>query len=468
MFGPLGVLPDGWKMVRLAEITTKIGSGATPRGGEAVYLEERKNFAFVRSQNVFDYYFDASEIRYIGDDHAAQLRGVHLEKNDILLNITGDGITFGRSCIVPEEVLPAAVNQHVSIVRLKKGVCLPGYLLAYLCHPKIKEYIASFNAGGSRRAITKGNIESFLIPLAPDKTQEVVQKIVFSLNNKIELNRQINHTLEQIAQTIFKSWFVDFEPVKAKIEAKAALTPTLSQREREIVVERAAMCAISGKSEAELDLLSTEQRQQLATTAALFPDALVESELGLIPEGWEVQRIKEIVKRYPVGEKYSQKTASETGSVPILDQGRSGVIGYHNNKPGVKASPDDPIIVFANHTCYMRLIMHDFSAIQNVLPFKGITLNIFWLYVAIFGKQEFVEYKGHWPDFEIKEIVIPSRQLSKIYGEYVREIFLDIFANEIQSVTLANLRDTLLPKLLSGELASTVDDSLSKEQERAL
>lgn len=67
-----------------------------------------------------------------------------------------------------------------------------------------------------------------------------------------------------------------------------------------------------------------------------------------------------------------KKTAEEKGTVPILDQGKSGLIGYHNDKPGMMASPDDPIIVFANHTCYMRLIMFDFSAIQNVLPFSGI------------------------------------------------------------------------------------------------
>lgn len=92
---------------------------------------------------------------------------------------------------------------------------------------------------------------------------------------------QKQFTLEQTAQTLFKSWFVDFEPVKAKIAAKAAGRDP----------ERAAMCAISGKLELELDQLPPEQRQQLAATAALFPDELVESELGLIPEGWEVSEI---------------------------------------------------------------------------------------------------------------------------------------------------------------------------------
>lgn len=111
----------------------------------------------------------------------------------------------------------------------------------------------------------------------PDITvQSETARILGDLDDKIELNRQINQTLEQIVQAIFKSWFVDFEPVKAKIEAKAAGRDP----------ERAAMCAICGKLEPELDQLPPEQYQQLATTAALFPDELVESELGLIPVGW--------------------------------------------------------------------------------------------------------------------------------------------------------------------------------------
>jgi type I restriction enzyme S subunit len=161
LFSPLGRLPNGWKLARLQDITTKIGSGATPRGGSKVYLSTRENYTLVRSQHVFDRYFDRQGLVFISDEHAAELSKVALQPRDVLLNITGDGITFGRSCIVPEDVLPACVNQHVSIIRASPEVCIPEYLLCYLTHPAIKEYIESFNAGGSRRAITKGHIESF-------------------------------------------------------------------------------------------------------------------------------------------------------------------------------------------------------------------------------------------------------------------------------------------------------------------
>jgi type I restriction enzyme, S subunit len=166
--------PDSWRLVTLKSICKKIGSGATPTGGQAAYQEKRTNFALIRSQNVFDREFSESGLAFISDEQADALKGVHLEKNDILLNITGDGITFGRACLVPEKVLPACVNQHVSIIRLASHEADSGYVLSFLTHPTIKSYIETFNAGGSRRAITKAHIESFVVPLPPLGTQSAI------------------------------------------------------------------------------------------------------------------------------------------------------------------------------------------------------------------------------------------------------------------------------------------------------
>ena len=163
-FSPLGALPHGWSVKPLKSLCTKIGSGATPRGGKEVYLDERESHALIRSQNVFDHYFDETGLVYISEEHVQELRSVEVQSQDLLLNITGDGITFARACIVPDQVLPACVNQHVSIIRTDQNTCIPGYLLGYLTLPSIKTYIEFFNSGGSRRAITKGNIETFGSP----------------------------------------------------------------------------------------------------------------------------------------------------------------------------------------------------------------------------------------------------------------------------------------------------------------
>jgi type I restriction enzyme S subunit len=174
-------------------------------------LDERESHALIRSQNVFDHYFDETGLVYISEEHVQELRSVEVQSQDLLLNITGDGITFARACIVPDQVLPACVNQHVSIIRTDQNTCIPGYLLGYLTLPSIKTYIEFFNSGGSRRAITKGNIETFEIPLPPLNVQKEIAKTIQNLNGKVENLRKQNEILEAIAQTLFNHWFVDFE-----------------------------------------------------------------------------------------------------------------------------------------------------------------------------------------------------------------------------------------------------------------
>ena len=315
----------------------------------------------------------------------------------------------------------------------------------------LKFYFSQFNllpflTGAVQPKLSKGVLEKIEIDFPTYEKRKFINKQLKDLENKIQLNTQINQTLEQITQALFKSWFVDFDPVRAKIQV---LSDGLSLEQAEL----AAMQAISGKTSEELTALSQTQPDryaELAETAKAFPCEMVEVDGVEVPKEWEVKRIDEVIQKIPVGKKYSSKTAFSEGLVPILDQGRSGVIGYHNDKPGVKASIEDPIIVFANHTCYMRLISYDFSAIQNVFAFKGKECNLYWLYLATLGKQEFVEYKGHFPDFLIKEIIVPPEELTELFGKYVKESFSKIFINDRENSNLAKIRDLLLPKLLNG------------------
>ena len=315
----------------------------------------------------------------------------------------------------------------------------------------LKFYFSQFNllpflTGAVQPKLSKGVLEKIEIDFPTYEKRKFINKQLKDLENKIQLNTQINQTLEQITQALFKSWFVDFDPVRAKIQV---LSDGLSLEQAEL----AAMQAISGKTPEELTALSQTQPDryaELAETAKAFPCEMVEVDGVEVPKEWEVKRIDEVIQKIPVGKKYSSKTAFSEGLVPILDQGRSGVIGYHNDKPGVKASIEDPIIVFANHTCYMRLISYDFSAIQNVFAFKGKECNLYWLYLATLGKQEFVEYKGHFPDFLIKEIIVPPEELTELFGKYVKESFSKIFINDRENSNLAKIRDLLLPKLLNG------------------
>lgn len=206
-----------WKKVKLGDICSKIGSGATPSGGSRVYIE--KGISFIRSQNVYNLNFDYEGLTHITDEAAKKLNGVTIEKDDVLLNITGDSVA--RTCIVPENVLPARVNQHVSIIRPKEKTILPMFLNYYLSSPYMQSVMLGLavGKGASRNAITKTMIENFEVPCPPLETQQKIAGILSAYDDLIENNRKQIKLLEEAAQKLYKEWFVklnfpDHENVK--------------------------------------------------------------------------------------------------------------------------------------------------------------------------------------------------------------------------------------------------------------
>ena len=150
----------------LKQLCSKIGSGATPKGGKTAYQES--GVSLVRSTNVFDYAFSYDDLAHISDEQADQLSNVIVEENDVLFNITGVSVT--RCCIVPADVLPARVNQHVMILRPKTAMPMSYYIMTTLCSAKNKGKLMGIaQSGSTREAINKQEMESFSIPVPPTK-----------------------------------------------------------------------------------------------------------------------------------------------------------------------------------------------------------------------------------------------------------------------------------------------------------
>lgn len=180
---------EEWKTYKLKEITSKIGSGATPKGGSESYLGG--NIALIRSQNILDFSFTKNGLVYINEEQAKKLSSVEVYAKDVLLNITGDSVA--RACIVPENILPARVNQHVSIIR-GNGIVDNKYLLYYLQY--IKPQLLSLSQGGAtRNALTKKMIEELEVKIPSKRSQKGIVSILDVLDSKIELNRRINDNL---------------------------------------------------------------------------------------------------------------------------------------------------------------------------------------------------------------------------------------------------------------------------------
>lgn len=165
MFGDPVINPKEWNTRDLKKLTTKIGSGATPRGGKEAYKE--KGLSLIRSLNIHDNKFKLKDLAYIDDVQAAKLKNVEIMKQDVLINITGASVA--RCAIVPDEILPARVNQHVSILRSKKEILNPTYLLHLIISPnsKLKFLGVGSSNAATRESITKEQLERFEIVVPP-------------------------------------------------------------------------------------------------------------------------------------------------------------------------------------------------------------------------------------------------------------------------------------------------------------
>ena len=192
---------------RLLSLCTKIGSGATPRGGKETYSQSGE-ISLIRSQNVLDLSFSTDGLVYISAAQAKLLDSVTIQPNDVLINITGDSV--GRVCSVPEYVGEARVNQHVAILRADEKRLSATYLRYYLVNPSMKRKLLTMaSVGATRNALTKVMLDNLEISIPTYRQQKRIAEILSSLDDKIELNRQMNQTLEETAQAMFKHHFVD-------------------------------------------------------------------------------------------------------------------------------------------------------------------------------------------------------------------------------------------------------------------
>jgi type I restriction enzyme S subunit len=183
-------LPEGWAVDELKNMCAKIGSGSTPTGGKESYSSS--GISLIRSTNVFDYNFSYEDLAFIDEHQADKLKNVEVREKDILFNITG--VSVARCCMIPSNVLPARVNQHVMIIRPENKLNISFYLLMNLCSTDSKNTLLGISQSGStREAITKTEIEDFEIILPEsgilEKFERQMQKI-FSLKDLKSLENQ--------------------------------------------------------------------------------------------------------------------------------------------------------------------------------------------------------------------------------------------------------------------------------------
>lgn len=442
---------SNWKIVQLNSVCSKIGSGATPRGGKEVYLTN--GIPLIRSQNVYNDGFRRDGLAFITDYHADELSNVEVQENDILLNITGDSVA--RVCLVPNKILPARVNQHVALIRSKPSILNPKFLRYFLTSPEMQnQMLALASAGATRNALTKQMIENFSVPVPSLPEQEAIAHILSSLDDKIELNRRMNETLEQMARAIFKSWFVDFDPVHAKSQGKKPVG------------------------------MDTE-------TAALFPNSFQDSPLGKIPKGWTLTTLENLCD-YIIGGDWGNETQDNVfvqpcycirgADIPDLQNSRIGKtpIRYlrEENLKKRRLQTDDLVFEISGgsptqQTGRVIYITQDFL---KQLPLPLVCSNFcrlvrtkktvpsvfiyFWLR-WLYSIDSFWQYENGTTGIKnfaftvfnsTHELVLPPTNILRRFVEITKDLLQQKDAVGAESVTLEGIRDALLPRLLSGEI----------------
>ena len=415
------------RQVKLKDITTKIGSGATPSGGKQSY--KTTGIALIRSLNVFDLNFSYDELAYINDEQAKKLNNVTIEPDDILLNITGASVA--RCCILPKNLLPARVNQHVSIIRINKGLANPYFIQYLLVSPYYKQKLMSISQGGAtREALTKESIENFEIIIPKSKnTQDKIAKILSNYDDLIENNNKRIKILEEMAQKIYKEWFVGFK--------------------------------FPGHE------------------TATFKD----SELGKIPSNWEIKEVSDISKLYKGKSYKSSELCNKGEGLPFLNlkciekdggfkrDGLKYFNGKYNNNHIVY--PEDIIMAVTDMTQERRLVARPARIPHNWYKKYVMSMDLVklipsdnmersYLYSLLKYSNFSDEVKNHAnganvlhlnpKNIEQFELVVADKNTRDKFGEIVNQIYSEIDVLYLKNENLKQTRDILLPRLIAGEI----------------
>lgn len=384
-----------WETVKLGDVCSKIGSGATPRGGSTVYIE--KGITFIRSQNVYNLSFNYSGLVFINDEAATKLKGVSIKESDVLLNITGDSVA--RTCIVPSDVLPARVNQHVAIVRPKSEILNPIFLNYYLASPYMQSFMLGIavGKGTSRNAMTKDMIAEFEVPCPPIKVQQKIIDILKPYDSLIENNQKQIKLLEEAARRLYKEWFVDLHfPGYEDVEIVAG-----------------------------------------------------------VPEGWSKEPIGNIIGRMSRTKQIKTADYLLEGAIPVIDQSRNFVAGYTNDSEAL-VNTGTPIIVFGDHTRILKYIQFPFAkgadGTQLIISDRtNMPQSLLYLSLIAVDLSNY-HYARHFKYLKAESILIPSQNVADEFDRLISPIFSQIQKLREQCYKLSQIRDRLLPKLMSGKI----------------
>ena len=451
----------------LDQICKKItdGSHQSPK-------EDPTGYPMVSVKDMTEFGFDLSKVKHISKNDFEKLvkQGCKPEVDDIL--IAKDGSVMKHIFRV-RNADNIVLLSSIAILRPNKEIVYPDFLVYSLKNNGVKEDILNNYVSGSGvpRIVLK-DFKKVELDIPNLDLQINISKKLRSLDDKIELNTQINQTLEQIAQALFKSWFVDFDPVRAKVQA---LSDGLSLEQAEL----AAMQAISGKTPEKLTALSQAQPDryaELAETAKAFPCEMVEVDGGEVPKGWEMKALSDL------GQIVCGKTPSKSNKEFYGDDVPFIKIPDMHNQVFITQTTDNLSVAGANSqskkyippksicvSCIATVGLvsmtskpsHTNQQINSIIPNDEQTSEFLYLslkqpsmtkYLKDLASGGSATLNLNTSTFSKIEIITPSKEIIDIFHNKVFYTFEKVLSNSIENKRLAKTRDLLLPRLLNGEI----------------
>lgn len=399
-----------------------------------------------------------TDIARIKTSDLERLSRYQVKTGDIIYSRRGD---VEKCALISERENGWLCGTGCILIRFGNSDISPEFLHAYLSHPFVRAWIVRHAIGATMPNLNTTILSELPVLVPPKKVRECIKENWTNLTKKILINSKINQTIEKMAQTLFKSWFVDFEPVKAKI---AVLEAGGSQEEATL----AAMTAISGKNADSLVVFEREQPEkyaELKATAELFPSAMQASELGAVPVGWSSQRLSNIATLH-YG-KALKKTERIDGPYPVYGSG--GITGYHNSY-----LVEGPSIIVGRKGSIGTVYwedgeFHPIDTVYYVTKKEGIPLSYLYYLIKTLNLPSMntdAAVPGLNRDNVYRlEVLQPTQSILNRFDNNISAIRNGIQKNNTTIVSLVDLRDTLLPKLLSGEITLPEAEASVKDAE---
>jgi type I restriction enzyme S subunit len=434
-------LMSEWIRTTVGAVARKITKGTTPTsiGGHF----SSSGIAFVKVESIKDDgRFDQGRFAFVDGNTNQLLSRSVLEQDDILFTIAG---TIGRTALVTRQILPANTNQAVAIVRPNPQVINPRYLYYFLKDAPQRIHANSRVVQSVQANFSLAELSAIELELPPMPEQLAIAHILGTLDDRIELNRRMSENLEAMAHALFKSWFVDFDPVRAKAKGR---DPSLPQ-----------------------------------PLADLFPDRLVDSELGSIPEGWEIKPLSQCVNVVR-GISYKGSGLASTGmplhNLNSIHEGggykRDGIKHYHGAfMPQHVLRGGDLIVANTEQGHHRRLIGYA-AIVPAKVGGEGLFSHHIYRVRPVTESWLTADYLCHLLNTQVMHdivsgfangttvnmlpiagllsplVLVPPSSIVSMFDGVARQARVRHEGMIGESETLGALRDALLPKLVSGEI----------------